>query len=122
MAQYYPIKHSMRNPNPLQPTKQLAWVLAVALEAPATSSPTPHYEQTHPVACPQMDATSPTVGKKSRWLMMTIKTVLTQTCQPGEKSLFLSLKGNLTHSSKQPLQRLHYHCLSQELILSRSFP
>lgn len=65
-----------------------------------------HSDQTHPVACPQMDATTPTVGKKSRWHGPPEECPwkLSWHKPVRQKSLFLSLKSNLTHSSKQSLK------------------
>lgn len=92
----HPTEHCKTNLNP-SPIHKAA-CLGARCHAKSPSSPPQahfHYDKTHPVACSWMDANSPTVGGKKavgtgiRTLPM--KTVPMQTCQLGEKSLFLSL-------------------------------
>lgn len=91
---------------PSQLTKQVAWVLAAALRSQQPTSGTAPLWQNTSSGLSWMDATSPTVGKKEQlaWAIgkVPMKTVLTQTCPPAEKRLFLSRKGNLTHNSNSP--------------------
>lgn len=114
MVRQHPIKYSKTNADPPpspppQLTKQLAWVLAAALEVPA-----PHLRHssitTKHIPCGlSLDGCyQPYCGEKeqSAWAIgnVPMKTVPMPTCPSREKSLFLSLKGNLTHNSEQSLK------------------